>query len=59
MTQVDPQGPGDLQGGAPVDLERVRRVAGSVKDPEVRTSIAERFLLSVRHSMSRATPPGA
>src|SRR5215216_4425377 len=45
MTQVDPQGPGDLQGGAPVDLERVRRVAGSVKDPEVRTSIADLGLL--------------
>jgi metal-sulfur cluster biosynthetic enzyme len=28
-----------------VDLERVRRVAGGVKDPEVRTSIAELGLL--------------
>ena len=28
-----------------VDRERVRRVAGSVKDPEVRTSIAELGLL--------------
>jgi metal-sulfur cluster biosynthetic enzyme len=28
-----------------VDPERVRRVAGSVKDPEVRTSIAELGLL--------------
>ena len=31
--------------GAHVDLERVRRVAGSVKDPEVRTSIADLGLL--------------
>jgi metal-sulfur cluster biosynthetic enzyme len=29
----------------PVDRERVRRVAGAVKDPEVRTSIAELGLL--------------
>jgi metal-sulfur cluster biosynthetic enzyme len=29
----------------PVDLDRVRRVAGAVKDPEVRTSIAELGLL--------------
>jgi metal-sulfur cluster biosynthetic enzyme len=28
-----------------VDLERIRRVAGSVKDPEVRTTIAELGLL--------------
>ena len=28
-----------------VDLERVRRVAGGVKDPEVRTSIADLGLL--------------
>jgi metal-sulfur cluster biosynthetic enzyme len=28
-----------------IDLERVRRVAGGVKDPEVRTSIAELGLL--------------
>jgi metal-sulfur cluster biosynthetic enzyme len=28
-----------------VDLDRVRRVAGAVKDPEVRTSIAELGLL--------------
>jgi metal-sulfur cluster biosynthetic enzyme len=28
-----------------VDVEQVRRVAGSVKDPEVRTSIAELGLL--------------
>ncbi|HTE67465.1 MAG TPA: iron-sulfur cluster assembly protein, partial [Actinomycetes bacterium] len=28
-----------------IDIERVRRVAGSVKDPEVRTSIAELGLL--------------
>jgi metal-sulfur cluster biosynthetic enzyme len=31
--------------GAGVDLDRVRRVAGGVKDPEVRTSIAELGLL--------------
>jgi metal-sulfur cluster biosynthetic enzyme len=30
---------------AGVDLERVRRVAGGVRDPEVRTSIAELGLL--------------
>jgi metal-sulfur cluster biosynthetic enzyme len=30
---------------APVDLERVRKVAGGVKDPEVRTSIADLGLL--------------
>jgi metal-sulfur cluster biosynthetic enzyme len=29
----------------PPDVERVRRVAGSVKDPEVRTSLAELGLL--------------
>jgi metal-sulfur cluster biosynthetic enzyme len=28
-----------------IDLDRVRRVAGSVKDPEVRTSIADLGLL--------------
>jgi metal-sulfur cluster biosynthetic enzyme len=45
------KGPGNPNGGAPVnrdvqvDPERVRRVAGSVKDPEVRTSIAELGLL--------------
>jgi len=43
--------PGNPDGGAPVhrdvqvDPERVRKVAGSVKDPEVRTSIAELGLL--------------
>jgi metal-sulfur cluster biosynthetic enzyme len=31
--------------GVGVDLDRVRRVAGGVKDPEVRTSIAELGLL--------------
>jgi metal-sulfur cluster biosynthetic enzyme len=29
----------------PLELDRVRRVAGAVKDPEVRTSIAELGLL--------------
>ena len=45
MTEVGLEGTGGPQGGPPVDLERVRRVAGSVKDPEVRTSIAELGLL--------------
>ena len=45
MTEVGLEGTGGSQGGPPVDLERVRRVAGSVKDPEVRTSIAELGLL--------------
>ena len=47
MTQVgpDPEGSGEPQGGAPVNRERVRRAAGSVKDPEVRTSIADLGLL--------------
>ena len=48
---MNPEGSGEPQRGAPVkpdvqvDPERVRRVAGSVKDPEVRTSIAELGLL--------------
>ena len=45
MTPVDPEGSGEPQRGASVDRERVRKVAGSVKDPEVRTSIAELGLL--------------
>ncbi len=35
----------DSQPAVRVDLERVRKVAGGVKDPEVRTSIAELGLL--------------
>jgi metal-sulfur cluster biosynthetic enzyme len=45
VTMVDLEGSGEPQGGSPVDLDRVRRVAGAVKDPEVRTSIAELGLL--------------
>jgi metal-sulfur cluster biosynthetic enzyme len=45
VTTVDLEGSGEPQGGSPVDLDRVRRVAGAVKDPEVRTSIAELGLL--------------
>ena len=48
MTGVDrPGGSGGPRGGPPVDVDedRVRRVAGAVKDPEVRTSIAELGLL--------------
>jgi len=41
VTQVDAEGPG----GNLVDPERVRRVAGAVKDPEVRTPIVELGLL--------------
>ncbi|HYY82077.1 MAG TPA: iron-sulfur cluster assembly protein [Actinomycetes bacterium] len=44
-----PTGPARAPAGAPgevrVDPERVRKVAGGVKDPEVRTSIAELGLL--------------
>ena len=44
------EGSGELRGGSPVgrvpvDRERVRKVAGGVKDPEVRTSIADLGLL--------------
>jgi len=46
VTGVDrPGGSGGPRGGPPVDEDRVRRVAGAVKDPEVRTSIAELGLL--------------
>jgi metal-sulfur cluster biosynthetic enzyme len=45
VTTVDLEGSGEPQRGSPVDLDRVRRVAGAVKDPEVRTSIAELGLL--------------
>ncbi|MFL5881484.1 MAG: metal-sulfur cluster assembly factor [Actinomycetes bacterium] len=51
MTHNGPAGsgsgasPSDGAEEAPVDPERVRRVAGSVKDPEVRTSIADLGLL--------------
>jgi len=41
----DAPGRGPGRAGAAVDPERVRRVAGAVKDPEVRTSIAELGLL--------------
>ena len=34
-----------MSNGAPIDLDRIRAVAGSVKDPEVRMSLAEMDLL--------------
>jgi metal-sulfur cluster biosynthetic enzyme len=34
-----------MSGGAPIDVERIRAVAGSVKDPEIRMSLAEMDLL--------------
>jgi metal-sulfur cluster biosynthetic enzyme len=50
MSTPQPATPATTTPLAVVDLERVRRVAGGVKDPEVRTPIAELGLLDDIHA---------